>query len=123
MTFDEAKLEELMGRMVGFMTGGAVCIGIWLGDELGLYRALVAEGPTGADAVAAEAGCNPRLVREWLDGQAAAGLVDYDATADTYALSAEAAMALANEDAPVVVARGLNALGARGPDLDKLQAA
>src|SRR5438445_10912532 len=28
MTFDEAKLEELMGRMVGYMTGGAVCIGI-----------------------------------------------------------------------------------------------
>jgi len=123
MTFDEAKLEELMGRMVGFMTGGAVCIGIWLGDELGLYRALAGGGPAAADAVAAEAGCNPRLVREWLDGQAAAGLVDYDATADTYALSAEAAMALANEDAPVFMARGMNALGAMAMDLDKLKAA
>ena len=37
---DEAKLQEFMGRMVGYMTGGAACFGIWLGDELGLYHAL-----------------------------------------------------------------------------------
>ena len=33
---DEARLEEFMGRMVGYMTGGAACLGIWLGD-LGLW--------------------------------------------------------------------------------------
>ena len=33
---DESKLEEFMGRMVGYMTGGAACLGIWLGDELGI---------------------------------------------------------------------------------------
>ena len=37
---DEAKLGEFMGQMVGHMTGGAMCFAIWLGDELGLYRAL-----------------------------------------------------------------------------------
>ena len=35
-----------------------------------------------ADELAEEAGCHPRLVREWLDGQAAAGLVEYDPEAD-----------------------------------------
>ena len=35
---DEARLGEFMGQMVGHMTGGAMCFGIWLGDELGLYR-------------------------------------------------------------------------------------
>ena len=35
-TIDETKLEQLMGQMVGHMTGGALCFGIWLGDELGL---------------------------------------------------------------------------------------
>ena len=45
--------------------------------------------------VAEEAGCNARLVREWLDSQAAGGLVVYDPPADTYELTAEAAMALA----------------------------
>ena len=35
-TIDETRLGEFMGQMVGHMTGGALCFGIWLGDELGL---------------------------------------------------------------------------------------
>ena len=35
---DEARLGEFMGQMVGYMTGGAMCFGVWLGDERGLYR-------------------------------------------------------------------------------------
>jgi Rv2258c-like winged HTH domain len=79
-----------MSRIVGYMTGGAACFGILLGDELGLYSALTRNGARGADEVAAAASCNPQLTREWLDGQAAAGLVDYDAETDTYSLSPEA---------------------------------
>jgi hypothetical protein len=91
MGVDEAKLEEFMGRMVGYMTGGAACFGILLGDELGLYSGLSAN-PGSADQLAAAVGCNPRLVREWLDGQVAAGLVDYDPDADSYSMSLEATM-------------------------------
>lgn len=40
----EERLEQFMHRMIGFMTGSAVCYGIWLGDELGLYRALAEDG-------------------------------------------------------------------------------
>ena len=65
---DESKLDELMGQLVGHMTGSALCFGIWLGDELGLYRTLVDLGPTSADEIAETSGCHPRLVREWLDG-------------------------------------------------------
>ena len=68
---DETKLDEFMGRMVGHMTGGGACFGIWLGDELGLYSALAGHGRSDADELAGAAGCHPRLVREWLDGQAA----------------------------------------------------
>src|SRR2546421_2920519 len=89
---DEAKLEEFMGRMTGYMIGGTACFGVWLGDELGLYSALAENGPRSADQVAADAGTNPRLTREWLDGQAAAGLVDYDAGTDAYSMSPEGAM-------------------------------
>ena len=99
---DEARLGEFMNRMIGYMTGGAACFAIWLGDELGLYTALAGAGPSTAQAVAARAACNPRLVREWLDAQVAGGLVDYDATADTYSLSPEAAMALADDTSPVL---------------------
>ncbi len=120
---DEAKLEEFMGRMVGYMTGGAACFGIWLGDELGLYSALANNGPGSADEVAAKAGCNPRLVREWLDGQVAAGLVDYDANADSYSLSVEGTMVLADDSSPVFTARGMNAFGSMFRDIEKLKGA
>jgi hypothetical protein len=98
-----------MGRMVGYMTGGALCFGIWVGDELGLYRALAEGGAQTSDALAEATGCHPRLVREWLDGQVAGGLVGYDAGGGRYELSAEAAAALADDESPVFVARGMNA--------------
>jgi SAM-dependent methyltransferase len=120
---DEAKLGEFMSRMVAYMTGGAACFAVWLGDELGLYRALADEGASSAQAVAAKAGCQPRLVREWLDGQAASGLVDYDAAADTYSLSPEAAMALADDTSPVFTARGMNTFGSMFKDIEKIKVA
>jgi 2-polyprenyl-3-methyl-5-hydroxy-6-metoxy-1,4-benzoquinol methylase len=120
---DEAKLEALMGQMVAHMTGAAACYSIWLGDELGLYRALAKNGAQSADEVAAGADCNPRLVREWLDGQAAVGLIQYDDADDKYELSGEAAMALADDTSPVFTARAMNALGAMFMDTEKLKAA
>jgi 2-polyprenyl-3-methyl-5-hydroxy-6-metoxy-1,4-benzoquinol methylase len=120
---DEGKLEEFMGRMVGHMTGAATCFSIWLGDELGLYAALARDGAKHADELARDAGCHPRLVREWLDGQAAAGLIEYDPDTDRYALSAEAAMALADDSSPVFTARAMNAIGAIFMDVDKVKGA
>ncbi len=49
---DEARLEQLMGQMVGHMTGATVCFSIWLGDELGLYRVLARESARTADELA-----------------------------------------------------------------------
>jgi 2-polyprenyl-3-methyl-5-hydroxy-6-metoxy-1,4-benzoquinol methylase len=120
---DEAKLEEFMGQMVGHMTGATTCFSIWLGDELGLYGVLAQDGPRSADEVASEAACNPRLVREWLDGQTAAGLIQYDTEADQYSLSPEGAMALADDSSPVFTARAMNALGSMFMDVDKVKAA
>ena len=120
MTVDEARVEELVGQLAGHMTGAALVLAIWLGDELGYYRAMAGAGPLTADAVAAGVGCNPRLTREWLDSQAAAGLVAYDAADDTYALSDEAAMLLADESAPTFMARGMNVMVSLSVDGDKL---
>lgn len=117
---DMQKLEQFMGQMVGYMTGGAMCFGVWLGDELGLYRVLTDIGPTHADEVANKAGCNARLVREWLDGQVAGGLVTWDASTDQYAMTPEAVMALADDNSPAFVARGMNAFASMFIDKDKI---
>ncbi len=117
---DDSRLQQFMGQLVGYMTGGALCYGIWLGDELGLYRSLSRIGPATADELGGDAGCNVRLVREWLDGQVAGGLVDWDEASDRYSLSTEATMALADDDSPVFVARGMNSFGAFFIDMPKV---
>ena len=105
---DETRMGEFMGRMAGYMTGGALCFGVWLGDELGLYRSL-AEEPKTAEDLATATGCHPRLVREWADGQVAGGLIGFDPETTNYTLSPEAIAALADDSSPVFVARGMNA--------------
>lgn len=120
---DETRVEEFMHRLVGYMTGAAVCYGIWLGDELGLYRVLAEDGAARPEQVAARANCHPRLVAEWLDGQAAAGLVSYDPGTGSYGLTSEAAMALADDSSPVFTARAMNAVGSFYADFDKLTSA
>ncbi len=117
---DEDRLQEFMGQMVGYMTGGAMCFGVWLGDELGLYRAMADGEPRTAEQIAEATGCNVRLTREWLDAQVAGGLLHWDASSDRYDMSPEAGMALADEDSPAFVARAMNAFGSMFIDLDKI---
>ena len=117
---DETKLEQLMGEMVGHMTGAALCFGVWLGDELGLYRALTEVETATADELADDVGCNQRLVREWLDGQVAGGLLTWDADSDRYGITPEATMALADDASPAFVARAMNAIGSVFIDLPKI---
>jgi 2-polyprenyl-3-methyl-5-hydroxy-6-metoxy-1,4-benzoquinol methylase len=120
---DEGRLEEFVGTVAGYMIGGAACFSILLGDELGLYRAMAGNGPMSAADIAANAGCNPRLTREWLDGQAAAHLVSYDEAADRYELGEEGALALAVDESPAFVARGMNAFGSMFMDVEKVKGA
>ncbi len=123
MPIDETRVEEMVGQLAGHMTGAVICLGIWLGDELGYYRALADADAMTAEDLAGAVGCNPRLTREWLDGQAAAGLIAYDATDDRYSLSAEAGALLVDETAPTFMARGMNSIIAMATDGEKLREA
>jgi SAM-dependent methyltransferase len=120
MHIDEGKLEAFLGKLIGHMTGAAVCYSVWLGDELGFYRAMANAGPCTALSLAGTTGCHARLVREWLDSQAAAGLVSFDADEDTYELSPEAALVIADDASSVFVARGMNTFGSMFVDLPKI---
>ncbi|MGB1925316.1 MAG: hypothetical protein ACPHL6_02230 [Rubripirellula sp.] len=50
-----------------------------------------------------------------MDGQAAGGLIEFDAEADRCTLTDEAAAVLADETQPTFVARAMNALGSFVP--------
>lgn len=59
--------------------------GCYLGDRLGLYRALAERGPSTSTELADSAGINQRYAREWLEQQAASGILaleDAEATPD-----------------------------------------
>lgn len=70
---DEARLHDFMGKLVGDMGAAATLANVILGDELGLYRAMADSQPITPEALAEKTGCHPRLVREWLNAQAASG--------------------------------------------------
>lgn len=117
---DEQALNEFVERTAGYMTGTVVAAGIQLGDELGFYTAMAEQGSVTAEVLADATGCEPRLTREWLDAQAAAQLISYDGKSDSYELSPEGAMVLAQPDSPIFLARGIQGLGSVFIDMEKL---
>jgi 2-polyprenyl-3-methyl-5-hydroxy-6-metoxy-1,4-benzoquinol methylase len=75
---DAAALADRMRRN---MTGALELYTVYLGERLGLYSALAEGGPTTSADLAARTGTNERYAREWLEQQAACGLVAVDSPA------------------------------------------
>ena len=112
MAINEAKLNELLGKMVTELGAAYVGASVILGDQLGLYKELAAGGAITSAQLAERTGTAERYVREWLAGQAASGYIDYDATARTFQLSPEQAMVFARADSPVIMTGGFYSLQA-----------
>jgi SAM-dependent methyltransferase len=98
---DQKKLETFIGRAVSDLSAGYGGVMVSLGHKLGLYKALSGAGPTSVRELASRSRCAERYVREWLNSQVAGGYLDYHAVSDTYELSPEQAMVLADEESPV----------------------
>ena len=95
----EQLVERLFGAVLGF---GDVYL-VYVGDRLGLYRALADEGLANAPALAAATQADPRYVREWLEQQAVTGIVEVDDAERApderrYSLPAEHAEVLLDRD-------------------------
>ena len=101
-------VEAKAGAAFGYLAGAIVSGTIWLGDELGLYRAMAGAGALSSDELAKKTGLSERWLREWLQGQAAAGLIEY--TNGKFELSAEAALVLADEENPASAIGGFGSL-------------
>jgi 2-polyprenyl-3-methyl-5-hydroxy-6-metoxy-1,4-benzoquinol methylase len=102
---DPAKIEEMADKAMGYLSGAGVSGLVYLGDRLGLYRALGESGPSTSAQLAARTRLHERWVREWLHGQASAGLVHY-AGDGRFELTREQAAVLADEEHPACVAGG-----------------
>jgi 2-polyprenyl-3-methyl-5-hydroxy-6-metoxy-1,4-benzoquinol methylase len=102
MAIDQAKLDAFMGNFVHDLGAVMHAATIVVGDQLGLYKALV-EGPHTAESLARKTGTDPRYLREWLSAQAASGYVQYHATTQEFSLAEEQAMALTDETSPAFI--------------------
>jgi len=70
--------EALTARLFRDMAGALELLTVYLGERLGLYRALQASGPATAGELAARTGTVERYVREWLEHHAVSGLLEVD---------------------------------------------
>ncbi len=97
------EVDAFAERIFGAVLGAQLIQAIDLGDRLGWYRALADGGPTTSAELAARTDSAERYAREWLEHQAACGVLTVDdagaaATERRFALPAAHAAVLADPD-------------------------
>lgn len=73
--------------------------GLYIGDKLGLYRALADGGPATPEQLAARAGIDARYAREWLEQQVVSGVLTHNGMG-TFELPRPIATVLLEKDDP-----------------------
>lgn len=112
--------ERLLGRLFESCIGALDLLHVYVGDTLGLYRALDEAGPVTAADLAARTGLAERYVREWCEHQAVAGIIDVDDAGRQFSLPAGHADVLVDDRslsffAPI--GAGIVSLGATMPQV------
>jgi 2-polyprenyl-3-methyl-5-hydroxy-6-metoxy-1,4-benzoquinol methylase len=96
--------DALVQRMFTSAIGTLEMLHVYIGDRLGLYRALADRGRLDAAGLAAATGIDRRYAREWLEQQAVAGLIEVaggsGAESREYSLPAGHAEVLLDPDSP-----------------------
>src|SRR5437762_8391979 len=99
----EEPRHPLAERLLRDETAALDLYVVYLGERLGLYRALAEGGPATSAELAGRTGTTERYVREWLEHQAVAGFVSVGNPSDPaghrrYAISEGHALALVDRD-------------------------
>jgi len=98
--FDETRLNELIGKVIGDVAGALSLFMAYLGDQAGVFAALDGAGRLTLDELAAKTGLNPKYLREWLGSVSAAGYVNYHAEDETFSITPEQALVFTREGQP-----------------------
>ncbi len=79
-SIDEKKRDAFIERMLESTRGTFAMFGTYIGGRLGLYEALAEAGSAGvtSEELASRTRTNERYIREWLEQQAVARIVDVD---------------------------------------------
>jgi SAM-dependent methyltransferase len=96
---DATRVEAFAAQVIGDLAAAMGSAMTSLGGKLGFYRAL-AIAPRTPEELAETTGTEPRLVREWLASQRAAGYLELDPPSGRFVLPPEHAFVLAQPDSP-----------------------
>ncbi len=108
------QAQPFADRLLRALNDGALCLMVSIGHRTALFDSMNRLPPATSDQIAAEAGLNPRYVREWLGAMVTGGVVYYDAASGHYRLPAEHASSLtraAAADNMAVFAQYIGELG------------
>lgn len=75
---DRRDTDAFGERVLSAALGMTDMLAIYLGDRLGWYRSLSADGPATAEELARRTGTHPRYAREWLEQQAVNAVLAVD---------------------------------------------
>jgi len=100
---EQAKAECFMKKVMADTSGLAVTVMAALGDRLGLFKDLAANGPTGISDFAQRTGINEHYAKEWLAGMTSAGYLEYDPTSRLFMLPPEHRPVLSQEEGPFFI--------------------
>ncbi len=97
---DEAKVEELAGKVIGDVAGALSLFMAYIGDQAGVFDALDGQGRLTIAQIAEKTGLNEKYLHEWLGSVSAAGYVTFHGEDETFSLSGEQALVMAREGQP-----------------------
>jgi 2-polyprenyl-3-methyl-5-hydroxy-6-metoxy-1,4-benzoquinol methylase len=75
---DAAQRSALVERLFNATMHSLELLHVYVGENLGLYRALAEHGPMTPTDLARTAGIQERYAREWLEEQAVAGIIEVE---------------------------------------------
>jgi 2-polyprenyl-3-methyl-5-hydroxy-6-metoxy-1,4-benzoquinol methylase len=122
---NDSVAEEFVGRLFNAGLAAIDVFTVYVGDRLGLYRLLAEGGALSAPELATAADIDPRYAREWLEQQAATGIItvdDVSAAPDErrFSLPREHAVALVDPDSGFSIAPLARAVASVGVVLPQL---
>src|ERR1044072_3947874 len=109
---NQEKLEAFLGKVVTDFGAALSSSLVYLGQKLGLYKALAEAGASTPAELAERTSTQERYVRAWLINQAAGGYAEYDEAAGQFSLSPQQRAALADEESPAFVGGGFSLIKA-----------
>ena len=119
-SLDESKLMQFIGKVVNECGIASSALTIFIGDRLGLFKAMWGAGELTPEELAKKTSINPRIIKEWLDSQAAGGFVTYNPVNRTYTLPDEHAAALSDESSPAYIVGAYETLVSLFKDEEKI---